>query len=344
MSLSSGYPTGALEPPALAPGVAGAERGLAVAALVYICGAVLLAPDAFAMLLLQYTVSHVVSLPPLLLAGAVIVPLIARPRAPLQFLREVLRQRAAGAATVIVFFCVGIAAFSTYKHSIPDLVPFFADRPLADLDEWLHGGPAWRLTHGISPGAAEALAYLYGPVWFAEMLGLVLFAAFLPDDRLRVRYLISYAATIVLLGTVLRVVGASAGPIFFDRLFEGDRFADLMASLAAQPAGVQMLRASDYLFASYQSNDAVFGAGISAMPSIHVAMAVLNALFLARINRWLGMAGWAFAACIMVGSVHFGWHYALDGYVSIVAVFLIWHAAGRLAARDRTPAIAPRAI
>jgi hypothetical protein len=26
----------------------------------------------------------------------------------------------------------------------------------------------------------------------------------------------------------------------------------------------------------------------------------------------------------MFGSVYFGWHYALDGYVSIVAVLLIW--------------------
>ena len=60
------------------------------------------------------------------------------------------------------------------------------------------------------------------------------------------------------------------------------------------------------------------------MPSMHVALAVLNAIFASSLNRWAGILAWARAAAIMFGSVYFGWHYALDGYVSIAAVIIIW--------------------
>lgn len=51
--------------------------------------------------------------------------------------------------------------------------------------------------------------------------------------------------------------------------------------------------------------------GISAFPSMHVAMAVLFALYATRRSRLAGLLMWAFAAIIMVGSVVLGWHYAV---------------------------------
>lgn len=65
-----------------------------------------------------------------------------------------------------------------------------------------------------------------------------------------------------------------------------------------------------------------------AMPSMHVAIAVLLALFGWRLNRWAGAALTLFALLIMVGSVHLGWHYAVDGYVSAVVGIGIWYAVG----------------
>ncbi|RTL93777.1 MAG: hypothetical protein EKK31_31615 [Hyphomicrobiales bacterium] len=60
------------------------------------------------------------------------------------------------------------------------------------------------------------------------------------------------------------------------------------------------------------------------MPSMHVAIATLNAFYLARLNRWLGLAGWAFAIFILFGSIYTGWHYAADGYISMLVVAVIW--------------------
>ncbi len=325
---------------------AGLERDLAAATLVYVTVAAAFYPATYGALFRQYALTHFLALPGLLLLGLAVTAALAAPRAPISHLAGMLRARAAGAAATIALFCVGLAAFTTLKHQIPFWLPFFADRPLAALDAQLHFGQPWRWTHAVAPEGASRLLYLlYGPVWLLQWLGLMLVAAFLRDDALRRRYLISLVAVLGLLGTVGRVLGASAGPIFFDRMFGGATFADLGPELAASPGGAAMLGVSDYLFEAYESGAARFGSGISAMPSIHVAMAALNAQFLGALDRRLGLVGWAFAGAILFGSVYFGWHYALDGYVSLLAVALVWRWAGAVAARgrwraDRRPEIA----
>ncbi len=37
----------------------------------------------------------------------------------------------------------------------------------------------------------------------------------------------------------------------------------------------------------------------------------------------------------MVGSVHLGWHYALDGYVGAAGAYAVWRAVGALQSRGR---------
>jgi hypothetical protein len=262
----------------------------------------------------------------------IVAGVICRPSAPLSFLRELLAKQGKTAALAIAVFLVGISAFSTYKHQLPNWVPFFADHALARWDEAIHAGQPWRYAHLVAPDeAADFLLVLYGPLWFLQFIGGFLIAAFIPDRAVRLRYITAFAMVLLILGTVGRMLGSSAGPIFYDRLFGGTEFADMMAALAATRGGAKMIMASDYLYQMYSSGAVGFGAGISAMPSIHVAAAVLNALFLASFNRWLGLVGWVYASAIMFGSVYFGWHYALDGYVSIVAVLLIWRFAKVLA-------------
>jgi hypothetical protein len=68
--------------------------------------------------------------------------------------------------------------------------------------------------------------------------------------------------------------------------------------------------------------------GISAMPSMHVTIAALMAIWGWRINRVIGLALTAFAAVILIGSIHLAWHYAVDGIAGITLAAIFWAMAG----------------
>ena len=55
---------------------------------------------------------------------------------------------------------------------------------------------------------------------------------------------------------------------------------------------------------------------------------VPNVLLGFRINRVLGCFFTVYLLVIMVGSVHIGWHYAVDGYVAIATTLILWKIVG----------------
>jgi membrane-associated phospholipid phosphatase len=70
------------------------------------------------------------------------------------------------------------------------------------------------------------------------------------------------------------------------------------------------------------------------MPSVHVGIALWVALVCRAFVPRLQVVGWAFFAAIIVGSVHLGWHYAVDGLASILIAGLAWRAAAALTNRQ----------
>jgi hypothetical protein len=59
-----------------------------------------------------------------------------------------------------------------------------------------------------------------------------------------------------------------------------------------------------------------------------VAIAVLFALAGWQASRAAGLALTAYALVVLIGSVHLGWHYAVDGYFAAAATVVIWIACG----------------
>ena len=170
----------------------------------------------------------------------------------------------------------------------------------------------------------------------------VIVCAYLRDSHLRTQYVLSYAVSWILIGSVLAWLLPAAGPCFYDDFAGGaPTFTALMDTLAGYDrtlvteggAGLAALKNQQALLNHFGgSGPLVLGGGISAMPSMHNALAVLFALGGMRINRVLGWVMWIYAALIWIGSIHLGWHYAIDGIAAVVLVMLIWYACGRAAA------------
>jgi hypothetical protein len=244
-------------------------------------------------------------------------------------------RRIALALPVLFALSAFISSFTFLKTMIPVLHAYEWDPAFAALDRALHGGvDPWRILHGWlgHPRITMALNVLYN-LWFFVMYAVTFWQVFqMEDPRTRNQYLMTFVALWAFLGTFLATVFASVGPCFYDRLFEdAGRFEPLMAYLraSAETHAVWAVATQDRLWNAYVEGGLELGSGISAMPSLHVATATLFSLVGFRKSRVLGTALAAYAFFIFVGSIHLGWHYAVDGYVSVVSTCLIWALVGR---------------
>jgi hypothetical protein len=252
-------------------------------------------------------------------------------------------ERLFGGLVMVLILQVFFSIFTSMKAMIPVINPFSWDPALSEWDRALHGGiDPWALMQPLIgyPLVTTAINFLY-QCWLFVLYGVLVWQAFsLRDQRLRMQFFLTLLLLWILLGTLAATLLSSAGPVYFGRITGlEDPFEPLMSYLraASEVSPVWALEVHERLWNAYVVDSDQLGKGISAMPSIHVATSVLFALTTWRVSRVLGAVFWAYAAVIMVGSVHLAWHYALDGYVAAVVTCLLWLGAGWLTARGGVP-------
>jgi hypothetical protein len=229
--------------------------------------------------------------------------------------REIVLARLKSSDLPFVYWAVAaqFCLLGWLKAAMPFSVGFQADQLLADADAWIFfGTDPWRLVQWLPPTLIDT-AYV---TWAQSTLFLMAVLPLFPKTQQRDRAILSFFL-VVSASAILQYALPSAGPIFYERLGFGDRFADL-------PSRPWATVTADYLWANYLDNGSRVGAGISAFPSLHVAGAAWVAAVVSSYSKKLAPVAWAYFLLILMGSVFLGWHYALDGIAGLVIALVMY--------------------
>jgi hypothetical protein len=237
----------------------------------------------------------------------------ARVKSPIRHIIDGVRQdwrRLLLVAAGITLAGLNMIAFLWTKPLLNYFVPFWADPALAHIDRLLFlGHDPWRLLGWLN---STPMAIFYHRGWFAFMIITLLLVLFSPPSRQKSALMLTYFLLWTVVGPVIHILLPAAGPVFFQQLGYGTEFAGI-----GLPADVREM--TDFLWAYYSEGRFGPGAGISAMPSLHIATTtwmVLAITIVARRWAWpMGLVG----TLIFLLSISFGWHYAIDGIVGAAA-------------------------
>lgn len=232
-------------------------------------------------------------------------------------------------------------AYNVFKQRMLPASGYRYDDALAAIDLAVFGTDPWRLTHALvsSPTATWVIDQLYHP-WFLPMTFGIAVCTFMPlDSTARLRHTLGFALLLIVPTTIVAWLVPAVGPCF-EAFYHGNpRFDPLMATLREQQAWSIAHGQGPYASLAAQTKLAGLlgaptiadGGGIAALPSLHNSMSTLFICFAVSLRRRLIWVLLPYTAVILFGSVHLGWHYAIDGVAGIGMAIMIWFATGPMA-------------
>ena len=273
--------------------------------------------------------------------------LTERPDRPLIFTRHYVSNKLSPAIVarhlpVLLALCIYMPVFSAMKSSISMFADYSWDQTFTRWDALLHFGDAWRLLHLVTgyPLVTFILNIAYN-LWIVVIYAVTLFLALrLQDPILRQRFLFSYFLCWSVLGVAAAIGFASVGPAFVGPLLGQHHFDPLMLYLQDANSHYRILsvEVQAKLVNEFREGFRGLGAGITAMPSMHVSMVLLFFLALRHVSTVATWLSGIFFLLILIGSVHLAYHYAIDGYFSILATSLVWLVSGWIYGRGNRSA------
>jgi len=245
---------------------------------------------------------------------------------------------------VFSYACLGVPVlffidFFFIQKSLIQFINFYNWDPVfAAWDKLVHFGHypheflLWAFKDTPAAGFTFDVFYYF---WFVVLYLGVGYNLFLDTDRKRrLRFYWVFFLTWTIIGSALATWWSSVGPLFYHNFYPklANPYAALVTHFDTQgPEAFRIAHRSRELLLHWATNgNKVNINALSAMPSMHVAIAWLMVLYAWNISRGWMIAALVFCTAILTGSVYFGFHYAVDGYVSIALVSLMWWGAGKL--------------
>ncbi len=223
-----------------------------------------------------------------------------------------------GPAPIAMLLATALAILGTSNITLLSL------ELLVDTTRWrdpllweLEGALLERLAGaGISVGAWDKL---YHSAWGIEVVAAFALIVVGRGPRIILHYCVSMII-LFYIGRLLGVINPVMGPAFF----RPDLFAYLEGSASAEA----MSLVSGILHASPNqalASGGVLLGGVSAMPSLHVAMVAVTAYWLARASRWTIPFTVPWVLLVWTSTVVLGWHYIVDGAGGIaLGAICVW--------------------
>jgi hypothetical protein len=230
----------------------------------------------------------------------------------------------------LAFFLMSVVGYLllNFKINIHNFAAYSWDHYFAEIDRLLFFGyDPWVLSHRVfnTPDTTKLLDNLY-LAWFLVQKICALYVAVLPfRHRLRLAFLMTYSLNWLFGGVFLAILLPAAGPVYMEAIYGDPMFKPLMDLLYQQSSLIQLkaLSIQEWLWDGFTKPDAD-PFGISAFPSLHVEMATACACLGFAVHRAIGWLLVVFTAITLIGSVHLGWHYAIDGIAGIFLAIVIW--------------------
>lgn len=246
------------------------------------------------------------------------------------------------ASEVFAHGCMGLVVLSAVmmfffaKSLLPAVHGYSWDPALSKLDYALHFG---HYPHALVAPIVEALhlprvlddAYL---LWFLMMYAVCGFNVFGDRDlKRRLQFLWTFLLSWVICGTVMATLFSSVGPMFYHHFYplQDNPYAALSAYISHNGARDFPLvyHTRDMLLEWATNGKLINPNAISAFPSLHVGIAWLAVLYARRIGWKCFALALVFWLSIFIGSIFFGFHYAVDDYASMLVITAMWWGVGR---------------